>query len=357
MATLTRRPRRGGGYSYRVQMRRKGSPTVSKSFDTRRNAQEWAREHDREAKLAEAFADARGWGKTLVDLIDRYMSEYSGRDMARIPRLAWWKEKIGSTKLPNVTPDLIADALDDLRAGYAMQGMRGGGKTTRRKRSDATVNRYHAVLSAVYQHALRRRWGWVKRNPCREVERGQETPGRRRWLDDGERDRLLQACRESAWPGLYPLVLLALSAGARRGELLGLRWQDVNLKAGRAILHDSKNSEPRVLPLVKPVREALAKLPRQIDSGLLFPSLTNPEKPYGIYKVWWAALQAAQVSDFRFHDLRHSCASYLAMNGASAVEIADVLGHKTLAMVRRYSHLADSHKSDLLERVTGKLLS
>ncbi len=118
MATITRRSRLEGGYSYRVQIRRKGNPALSKSFDTRRDANEWARENDREAKLAEAFADARGRGKTLSDLIDRYMAEYNGRDTARVPRLAWWKQKIGTTKLPTVTPDLIADALDDLRASY-----------------------------------------------------------------------------------------------------------------------------------------------------------------------------------------------------------------------------------------------
>ena len=356
MATITRRPSRRGGYSYRVQIRRKGHPTLSKSFDTRRDAHEWAREHDREAKLAETCADARGRGKTLAELIDRYMAEYAGRDLSRVSRLAWWKEKLGSVKLPAVTPDVVADALDDLRAGPALHGARGGGKPTGWKRSNATCNRYHAALSAVYQHAFKQRWGWVKRNPCREVLRGEESRGRNRWLGDDERDRLLAACRKSEWPGLYPLVMLALSTGARRGELIGLCWQDVDLQAGRAILRDSKNREPRVLPLVKPAREALAIMPRRIGSDLLFPALTDPTKPASIYRPWYEALREAGIEDFRFHDLRHSCASYLAMNGASAVEIADVLGHKSLAMVRRYAHLNDAHKADLLERVTGRIL-
>ena len=91
MATISRRPRRnGGGYTYRVQIRRKGYPTVSQSFDTRKDAHQWAREHDRDARLSEAFADARGRNKTLSELIDRYMDEYSGRDSTRVSRLAWW---------------------------------------------------------------------------------------------------------------------------------------------------------------------------------------------------------------------------------------------------------------------------
>jgi integrase len=360
MATITRRSRRNGDdYTYRVQIRRKGYPTLSQSFDTRKDAAQWAREHDRDARLAEAFADARGRNKTLSELIDRYMLEYSGRDFTRLSRLAWWRKNVGDTKLPNVTPDAVADALDDLRAGKAIQSIRGGGKPTQRKRSEATINRYHAALSAVYQHALKKRWGWVKRNPCREVERGPDSRQRDRWLNEDERKRLLEACRKSEWLGLYPLVLLALSTGARKGELLGLRWREVDIPNGHAFLRDAKNSEPRVLPLVKPVREALkeyAKV-RHIGSDLLFPSATDPEKPLHFEKYWYPALKQAQVTDFRFHDLRHSCASYLAMNGASAVEIADVLGHKTLQMVKRYSHLATEHKANLLERVTGKMLS
>ncbi len=358
MATITRRLRRKGGYTYRVQIRRKGHSPLSKSFDTRKDAEAWAREHDREAKLAEAFADARGRNKTLANLIDRYMAEYEGRDVSRASRLAWWKEKAGDRKLPSVIPDVVADALDDLRAGFALQGIRGGGRATTRKRSEATINRYHAALSAVYQHALKKRWGWVKANPCREVSRGQESRGRDRYLSDDERKQLLKACRKSEWSGLYPLVVLALSTGARLGELLNLRWRDVDLPNARANVDETKNGEPRVLPLVKPVRDALAEYTkvRRIDSELVFPAATNGNKAQHVYKYWWPALRTADIEDFRFHDLRHSCASYLAMNGASAVEIADVLGHKTLAMVQRYSHLNTQHRADLLERVTSKLL-
>jgi integrase len=135
-----------------------------------------------------------------------------------------------------------------LRAGYAKQGIRGGARLTGRKRKESTVNRYHAALSSVFRFALKRRWDWLKRNPCRDVERGQEGPGRRRWLSDNERKRLLAACRKSEWPGLYPLVMLALSTGARRSELLTLKWSDVDLHAGRAMPHDTKNGEPRTLP-------------------------------------------------------------------------------------------------------------
>jgi len=178
-----------------------------------------------------------------------------------------------------------------------------------------------------------------------------------RWLSDGERKRLLKACDNSEWQDLGLLVRLALSTGARRGELLNLRWSRIDLKNGLAHLGRTKNDELRILPLIKPVRLALQKKPRPIKGGLLFPSPLDPKRPYyGFRKHWNAAVTEAELKDFRFHDLRHTAASYLAMNGASALEIGDLLGHKTLEMVRRYSHLATEHKAKLAERVFGALV-
>src|SRR5690606_10967215 len=110
--------------------------------------------------------------------------------------------------------------------------------------------------------------------------------------------------------------------------------------------------------LIEPVHRALKARPRAIDGGLIFRHPRDPKRPdmHGMRVAWEAAREAAELPDFRFHDLRHSCASYLAMNGASLLEIADVLGHKTLAMVKRYSHLSTSHKAELVERVLGKVV-
>ena len=104
-----------------------------------------------------------------------------------------------------------------------------------------------------------------------------------------------------------------------------------------------------MLPLLPAVVEEIRSLTTPFDSGLLFPSLKDPAKPYAFRTSWEKALKAAEINDFRFHDLRHSCASYLAMDGATLLEIADVLGHKTLAMVKRYSHLSSDHKRKVVE--------
>jgi integrase len=217
----------------------------------------------------------------------------------------------------------------------------------------ATINRYAASLAAVVTWAIRRRIaprGYV--HPCRSVEKRPENNARLRFLSEDERARLLAACRASKWPRLYALVLMALTTGARKSELTGLHWGDVDLEQGVAHVGHTKNGDPRVLPLVPAVVDEL----RRIAGGrtlLLFPSRLRPDKPYNFEECWRVALRAAHIRGFTFHSLRHSCASMLAANGATLIEIADVLGHRDLKMTRRYSHLTTGHKAALVQRVLG----
>ncbi len=219
-----------------------------------------------------------------------------------------------------------------------------------RRKSPATLNRYHQAISTVLTWAVDQ--DWISKNTALGIKRQKEPRGRVRWLSDDERQRLLDACDKSDWADLGLLVRLALSTGARRGELLKIRWSDVDLKKGLAHVGKTKNDDRRVLPLIKPVIALLRKKPRPIRDGLLFASPRDPQRPYyDCRKFWNAAIAEAGISNFKFHDIRHTTASYLAMSGASPIEIGDVLGHKTLAMVRRYSHLATDHKTKLTELV------
>ena len=146
-----------------------------------------------------------------------------------------------------------------------------------------------------------------------------------------ERLRLLNACRESDHPYLELIVILALSTGARKGEILNLRWPDVDLHRGIAILHDTKNGDRRSLSITGMALEKLKDFSkvRRLDTELLFPR-SDGKKPQIFDKPWLVALQKADIHDFRFHDLRHTAASYLAMNGASLLEIAsDMLTCRT----------------------------
>ena len=157
----------------------------------------------------------------------------------------------------------------------------------------------------------------------------------------------------------FAIVVLALSTGARRSEIMGLKWNAVDLKRGTMVLHETKNKERRVLPLTGHALELIKAKHKKRDtlSELVFPAPTDSTQPYKLQTSWNSAVKKARLDDFKFHDLRHSAASYLAMNGASLAEIAEVLGHKTLQMVKRYAHLSEAHTSKVVaamnERIFG----
>jgi len=136
-----------------------------------------------------------------------------------------------------------------------------------------------------------------------------------------------------------------------------LKWQDVNLKDGFLILHETKNGERRRVPLAGYGLELLREhaKARRFDTQLLFPGIVQKVKPLNLRPVFKIALDSAEISDFKWHDLRHCTASYLAMNGASLSEIAEVLGHKTLNMVKRYAHLSDGHVSNVVASMNAKI--
>jgi integrase len=143
----------------------------------------------------------------------------------------------------------------------------------------------------------------------------------------------------------------------RQAEQMNLVWSDINLKDGFLILHETKNGERRRVTLAGVVLELLrehAKI-RRLDTNLLFPSERCPQQPIDLRKSFANALEIAQIKDFKWHDLRHCTASYLAMNGASLAEIAEVLGHKTLSMVKRYAHLSDGHVSSVVSSMNAKI--
>jgi integrase len=197
-----------------------------------------------------------------------------------------------------------------------------------------------------------REWGLVEANPVSRVSKPRLPRGRVRYLSRDERQRLLSTCQTSSNPYLYTVVALALATGARKMELLTLTWPVVDLQRGVITLNDTKNGERRSIPLTGLALRLMRQHARvwRIDTDLVFPSARG-RRPADIRRAWEVALQQADIADFRFYDLRHSCASYLAMNGASLAEIADVLGHKSFQMVKQYAHLSPQHTHDVVARM------
>lgn len=358
MATILRQvSARTSTVTFRAQVRVKGRPALSGTFPTRREAQRWAASLESAIREQRYDPSAEGRRRTLEEAVTRYNAEIvpalkAGRD--RQLQLAWWCRHLGGRRLNELSPALIAEYRDRLPKETITRETRGKLVKVVITRTGATVNRYVAALSALLTVA-QKQWHWTNDNVVRRVGRKSEPRGRTRWLADDERERLLAACQKSEWPGLFPAVMLALTTGARRHEVIGLEWDQIDLKKGRAFIADSKNSEPRVLPIVGPALEALkahAKV-RTLRCAWVFPNKSGEAPWWNFDHFWQAALTAAEIEGFRFHDLRHTAASYLAMNGATLGEIADVLGHRTLAMVKRYSHFADEHR----QRVVGDMVT
>ncbi|PLY05543.1 MAG: integrase [Desulfuromonas sp.] len=351
MATIQERKALDGKTKYRVIVRLKGYPPQSATFDRKTDAKKWAQDTESAIREGRHFKTVEAKKHTLAEMIDRYVEnvlplKLKAAKWGQDSQLEWWKGELGYRLLSDVTPALIAECRDKLLSQETCRG---------KKRSPSTVVRYMAAISHVYTVAVNE-WGWVEYNPVSKVKRPKEPRGRVRFLDDQERSRLLDACQQSGNKFLYSIVVLAISTGMRQGEILNLKWKDIDFSRYQLVLHETKNNERRAVPIVGRAHEVLRELSkvRRIDNPLIFPG-ANPEKPADVRKSWDAALVQAGIKDFRFHDLRHTAASYLAMNGATLAEIAEVLGHKTLQMVKRYAHLSEAHTSSVVERMNRSI--
>jgi integrase len=220
-----------------------------------------------------------------------------------------------------------------------------------------SVRQYLDTFSAVLTVGVNE-LGWLPAHPMhgRRVRKPPASRGRVRFLSLEEQERLLQACRASHKPGLYELVFLALTTGCRRGEIYSLRWEMMDLERGWLRLERTKNKEPRAVPLPSMTLELMRQWRQQApEHALVFPRTSRAPFPHE-YAWQVALLRAGLAGTFCFHALRHTAASYLAMSGASLIEIAEILGHKTLAMVRRYSHFTSGHTQGVVERMARQFV-
>jgi len=361
VATIYKMAQKDGSPYYRVRIRLKGHRPINGSFERLTDAKKWIQDTESAIREGRYFRTAEAQRRTLGELIDRYIrDEIPKRRSCKSKyeaQILWWKVELGHLVLKDITPAVIAEARDKLlRAPLNRNRHLGKEPSQKQTKGPATVVHYMAVLSHALSIAVRE-WMWMEDNPVLKVRKPTLPEGRTRFLNEFERAKLLDACRGNPNPYLYTVVVLALSTGARYSEIMNLRWDDIDLVRGVAKLEKTKNGEKRAIPLTGLVLTLLTELKRtrqRIDSPYLFPRLDG-KAPMEIRKAWEAALKEAKIKDFRFHDLRHSAASYLAMNGATLVEIAAVLGHKTLQMVKRYSHLSDSHVTGVVARMNNSI--
>jgi integrase len=344
------------GTTYRAKVRLRGFPPETATFERLTDAREWAKTIEADMKKGRHFGHSKR--HTFAELADEYAPHAKDK-----VRLDYWRRVFGPDLLADITPDRIAKQRDKLLAEEtprfatpATGNKEADAKRRKAKRGGPTVNRFVAALSVCMAHAVKE-LRWLEKNPCELVKKPQENKGRVRFLSDGEREKLLEACRPH--PDLYLAVALSLTTGARQAEIMSLRWGQVDFSRQVITLHDTKNDDRRALPLVgEPftLLQARSKV-RSLKNDRIFPPSARAKKAayIDLRAPWEAALKVAGITDFHWHDLRHTAASYLAMSGVSLLEIAKVLGHRTLQMVARYSHLSDEHIVATGEKLAARL--
>jgi integrase len=291
----------------------------------------------------------------LADVIREYLAaaKVSKRSFRNDKRYGdAWIERLGGRSLEEVAP---AD-LEKIRVERLA-----GRLTLRKAKKDtdddklhpvkaATVNREFAFLKHVFNVAIRD--GKTERNPVAKVKMLREPSGRVRYLSDEEEKALREKLLSDE--GRDRLQVL-LQTGLRKSELLGLRWKDLDFKAGVLTIPRSKHGEARHVPMTSEVRAILSRRPRALDaSALVFPNSLGNVDLHWAEKDFPEAVDGAKIADFRLHDTRHTFASRLAMEGVDLLTLKELGGWKTLSMVQRYAHLSPGHQRQAIERLVTR---
>lgn len=372
MATIEKRTRKNGPV-FKAVVRIKGFPPQRKSFRRLTDAKMWVQQTEaaiRKGEFQNIIKTASK--KTLGDVIEKYRKEIlprkvDGTQRAEKSHLDFWGGAFGKHALSYIEAGMISEKMAELETnGYTrkINKQEGNEEAKPIPRSPRTLKYYRHTLAQLFKYA--KQWGWTNANPVDGVNKITKLRNERiRYLSDDERKALLKACKSSESKQLYPIVVFALSTGARKGEITNLTLGDIDLTRNRAVLRETKNGETRSVPIVPHLRELLIAETKKAKALYKKLNLSNHEQwlfprsdglePIYFRKAWENALENAEITDFRFHDLRHSAASYLAMNGATLLEIAAVLGHKTLQMVKRYAHLSESHTTAIVNKMGDKI--
>ena len=341
MATITKTP----SNTWKAVIRKRGWPVTIKTYRTKRDAADWARRTEDEM-VRGVYINRAGAERLLFEkALDRYLAEVSA---SKRPSTAYGesrkakalKKKLDAYSLAAITPDLVAEYRDErLAAG----------------KSADTVRLELALLSHLFTIAIKEwRLGLIC-NPVSNIRKPAPGKGRDRRLGADEEKTLLRACDRHSNPMLGWIVRIALHTGMRAGEIKSLTRRQVNLEKRTAHLTETKNGSARTVPLTREAvavfRLALANPVRPIDTDLIFfgePGRDRVRRPYEFRPAWHRTLKEAGIKGLRFHDLRHEAVSRLVEAGLGDQEVAAISGHKSMQMLRRYTHL---RAEDLVSRL------
>jgi integrase len=348
--------REGEHIGWKVSIRKKGFPAQYKTFRTKAEALDWASVIESEMVRGVWRDRTRAEGTTVADILERYRQEILPDKKSRqgpesVIRILTASE-LGRLSLAALSPEALAL--------YRDRRLKTVSRKTGRVVTSQTVRHEIALLSRVITHAIKE-WGipLPHGNPCLQIKMPAQAKARDRRLIDDEEERLLAECGKSRNPWLRPVVIFAIETAMRAGEMLekwelnketatrekksvGLQWSDIDLKKRTAHLPKTKNGEARTVPLSSRAVAVLESLPRSLD-GRVFGTTYE-----AIHQSFVRACRRAGIEGLRFHDARHEATSRLFEKGFNPMEVSAITGHKTLQMLKRYTHL---RAEDLAKRM------
>ncbi|MDR1657842.1 MAG: site-specific integrase [Deltaproteobacteria bacterium] len=329
--------RKRGKLQWEARIRRKGMPVTCKTFETKFEAEKWAREIEAEMDRGVFVSRSEAESTTLSEALERYIVEYIPKlahaDKSERMARALQRRALAPKCLAAIRSKDIADFIRERESEEV---------------SANTIRLDMALLSRLFNVAIGN-WGMESLvNPVGRVAKPKLAPGRERRLEPGEEERLLAV----ATPELQTLIKLALETAMRREELVTLTWRQIDL--GRRVVSlgaaNAKNSEARSIPLSPRAIEILRALQAEQSTGLpaqggrLFPF-----HPDAVTKAMARACKFAGIEGLHFHDLRHEATSRLFENtDLDIMEIRSITGHKSLQMLARYTHLRTDRLADRL---------
>lgn len=338
MATIVKTP----ADTYKAVIRKTGWPTNSKTFRTKRDAKDWARRIEDEMVRGVYIQRSGSERLTLEKALERYLAEVTPSKKPTTQKAEATKAKqliehLGKYSLAALSAEVIANYRDTRLGALSKRGL---------PVSNNTVRLEIALLSHLYTVAIQE-WGLgLTFNPVLNIRKPSPGEGRDRRLSADEERRLLSAASNHSNPMLGWIVRIALETSMRSSEITGLRCHQVDLKKRVVRLSDTKNDSARTVPLTKlatdTFKAALDNPVRPADCSLVFfgePGKDGKRRPYAFTKKWGLLKAKLGMSDLRFHDLRHEAVSRLVESGMSDQKVSAISGHKSMQMLRRYTHL------------------
>ena len=331
MATITKR-----GTRWSVQVRRKGVPSVSRTFATKSDARAWACEQEALIESGGQPTRRRELAAiTVGSLIGRYLIEVTPTKRSAATEKQRM-EKMRRDPVSAITLDAVCAADFAAYRDRRLADVKPG-----------TVHRELSLLHHLFDIA-RKEWRLpLASNPLADVRRPRISNARDRRLTPQERDRLFDAISESRGGDLRDIVELALETGLRRGEVIGLTWADIDLERSLAHIPVTKTGRPRTIPLSFRAWSILSDRPARF--GAVFNTTPNAVK-----LAWVRAVKRAKLTNLRFHDLRHEAVSRLFELGLSLPEVAVISGHRDARMLMRYTHLRPEDVGAKIRRLTAQ---